>query len=130
VATDECERCDAEQPETGRLWLDQHAGEPVYEFKLLRSASVQEIHNPLADIPVLFLSFERQEDAGRKSKSFGHRNDGIETRHCLAPFNVPPRVRGYVTAFGGFLETEFGAPPQLTNAFRELRMMFHSDGSR
>lgn len=110
-------------PETDRLGLDQHAGEPVYEFKLLRSASVQKTLNPLADIPLVFLPFEGQEDAWRKTKSFRHRNDRIETWHFLASFNVPPKVGGYVPALCGLFETESGIPSESANAFGELGAM-------
>lgn len=95
----------------------------MYKFELLGSASIQQTLNPLADIALVLLPFEGQEDAWRETKSFCHGNDGIETWHFLASFNVPPKVRSYVPALCGFFEAEASIPSKPANTFSELGAM-------
>jgi hypothetical protein len=86
-----------------RLRLDQYTCEPVYQFKLLRSASIQENFDPLSEIPLFFFSFEGQKDPRGKAESFGHRDDGVKAGDLLSAFNVPPKISGNVPAFRGLL---------------------------
>ena len=85
--------------------------------------------DPLSKIPFVVLSFERQKNPWGKAESVGHCYDRIKARNFLSAFNISPKIRCYVTTFGGLLQAEFGALSQATNAFGELGAMFHGDVS-
>jgi hypothetical protein len=89
--------------ENNWLWLSQDCNQSVYQFELLRSASIQEGLDPLSNIPFVVFPFERQQDARGEAESLSHRHDGIEAWNLLSTFHISPEIRGYVAAFGGLL---------------------------
>ena len=105
------------------LRLDQHTGDSVYQFELLRSALIQKGLDPFPDIPFIFFSFEGQKNPQGDAESLRHCNNRVETRDLLAALNVAPKIRGYVPAFGGSFETELCIPSESAHAFGELGAM-------
>ncbi len=96
--------------------FEENLDDAVNHLKLLRAALCEKRINAFADVSWVFFPFQEQESAGWQGKASGHRDYGVQARHFVAAFYIPPEVSSDITSFRSIFEAEFRRLSEFSDA--------------